>query len=121
VEWLGEVATTFSVVQKKIRPNSRSREAPHNQTVSARLLQLRSLFGIQSLLKSTGKSLFILKSVFNFEMSSLNIATLPRINRDALAAQLKAGTTPAKLAIIDVRDSGMTILNVQSYYGFYAE
>ncbi|KAJ5814269.1 uncharacterized protein N7503_001019 [Penicillium pulvis] len=38
-------------------------------------------------------------------MSSLNIATLPRINRDALAAQLKAGTTPAKLAIIDVRDS----------------
>ncbi|KAJ5635111.1 uncharacterized protein N7484_008424 [Penicillium longicatenatum] len=38
-------------------------------------------------------------------MSSLNIATLLRINRDALAALLKAGTTPAKLAIIDVRDS----------------
>ncbi|KAJ5725644.1 Rhodanese-like protein [Penicillium malachiteum] len=38
-------------------------------------------------------------------MSSLNIATLPRISRDALAAQLKAGTTPAKLVIIDVRDS----------------
>ncbi|KAJ6032227.1 Rhodanese-like domain-containing protein [Penicillium herquei] len=38
-------------------------------------------------------------------MSSLNIATLPRISRDALAALLKDGTTPAKLAIIDVRDS----------------
>jgi hypothetical protein len=47
-------------------------------------------------------------------MSSLNIATLPRINRDALAALLKAGTTPAKLAIIDVRDSGMMIPNAQS-------
>ncbi|KAJ5711465.1 hypothetical protein N7488_005621 [Penicillium malachiteum] len=38
-------------------------------------------------------------------MSSLNIATLPRISRDALAALLQAGTTPARLAIIDVRDS----------------
>ncbi|KAJ5281675.1 Rhodanese-like protein [Penicillium angulare] len=38
-------------------------------------------------------------------MSSINITTLPRINRDALAATLQAGTTPAKLAIIDVRDS----------------
>ncbi|KAJ5113250.1 Rhodanese-like protein [Penicillium angulare] len=38
-------------------------------------------------------------------MSSINIATLPRISRDALAAILQAGTTPAKLAIIDVRDS----------------
>ncbi|KAJ5642046.1 hypothetical protein N7490_006046 [Penicillium lividum] len=38
-------------------------------------------------------------------MSSLNIATLPRIDRDALAALLQAGPGPAKLAIIDVRDS----------------
>ena len=40
-------------------------------------------------------------------MSSITIATLPRISRDALAALLQAGSTPATLAIIDVRDSGM--------------
>lgn len=41
------------------------------------------------------------------KMSSINLATLKYMNRDALAAILQAGTTPAKLAIIDVRDSGI--------------
>ena len=50
------------------------------------------------------------------KMSSLNIATLPRISRDALAALLQAGTTPAKLAIIDVRDSGMARFYVQNSF-----
>ncbi|KAJ5143715.1 uncharacterized protein N7515_002502 [Penicillium bovifimosum] len=36
-------------------------------------------------------------------MSSISIATLPRMGRDALAALL--GTEPTNLAIIDVRDS----------------
>lgn len=37
-------------------------------------------------------------------MSSISIATLPRMGRDALAALLR--TEPTNLAIIDVRDSG---------------
>lgn len=40
-------------------------------------------------------------------MSALTVASLPRISREALAAVLQGGSTPAKLAIIDVRDSGM--------------
>lgn len=44
-------------------------------------------------------------------MSLINLATLKYIDRDALAALVIAGstTTPAKLAIIDVRDSGIAI------------
>ncbi|PYH39255.1 phosphatase YCH1 [Aspergillus neoniger CBS 115656] len=38
-------------------------------------------------------------------MSSITIATLPRISRDALSALLLSTSTPGKLAIIDVRDS----------------
>ncbi|KAL4889377.1 Rhodanese-like domain-containing protein [Aspergillus ambiguus] len=38
------------------------------------------------------------------DMSSITIATLPRMSRDALSALL-LGSTPSKLAIIDVRDS----------------
>ncbi|RAL03446.1 phosphatase YCH1 [Aspergillus ibericus CBS 121593] len=38
-------------------------------------------------------------------MSSITIATLPRISRDALSALLLSTSTPSKLAIIDVRDS----------------
>ena len=38
-------------------------------------------------------------------MSSISIATLPRMGRDALAALLSTDE-PANLAIIDVRDSG---------------
>jgi Cdc25 family phosphatase len=40
-------------------------------------------------------------------MSSISIATLPRMSRDILAALLLSGTTSDQLAIIDVRDSGM--------------
>lgn len=40
-------------------------------------------------------------------MSSLTIASLPRISREGLAGLLSTGPTPARLAIIDVRDSGM--------------
>ncbi|CAI7585849.1 unnamed protein product [Penicillium bialowiezense] len=37
-------------------------------------------------------------------MSSISIATLPRMGRDALAALLSTGE-PANLAVVDVRDS----------------
>ncbi|KAE8353665.1 Rhodanese-like domain-containing protein [Aspergillus coremiiformis] len=38
-------------------------------------------------------------------MSSVTIATLPRMSRDVLSALLLSTGTPSKLAIIDVRDS----------------
>ncbi|KAL4735358.1 Rhodanese-like domain-containing protein [Aspergillus similis] len=38
-------------------------------------------------------------------MSSITIANLPRISRDALSALILSTSTPSKLAIIDVRDS----------------
>ncbi|KAB8222265.1 Rhodanese-like domain-containing protein [Aspergillus novoparasiticus] len=38
-------------------------------------------------------------------MSSITIATLPRMSRDALSALLLSTSTPSKLAIVDVRDS----------------
>ncbi|ODM17722.1 hypothetical protein SI65_06510 [Aspergillus cristatus] len=38
-------------------------------------------------------------------MPSINIATLPRMSRDALSALLLSTSTPSKLAIVDVRDS----------------
>jgi Cdc25 family phosphatase len=38
-------------------------------------------------------------------MSSITIATLPRMGRDVLAAMLSNGAS-SNLAIIDVRDSG---------------
>ncbi|PWY74541.1 Rhodanese-like protein [Aspergillus sclerotioniger CBS 115572] len=38
-------------------------------------------------------------------MSSITIATLPRISRDALSALLLSTSSPSKLAVIDVRDS----------------
>ncbi|PYH47622.1 phosphatase YCH1 [Aspergillus saccharolyticus JOP 1030-1] len=38
-------------------------------------------------------------------MSSITIASLPRMSRDALSALLLSATSPSKLAIIDVRDS----------------
>ncbi|OJK03647.1 hypothetical protein ASPACDRAFT_1863059 [Aspergillus aculeatus ATCC 16872] len=38
-------------------------------------------------------------------MSSITIATLPRMSRDALSALLLAATSPSNLAIVDVRDS----------------
>ncbi|OQE32091.1 hypothetical protein PENSTE_c001G04395 [Penicillium steckii] len=38
-------------------------------------------------------------------MSSISIATLPRMNRDALSALLKSTTEADRLAVIDVRDS----------------
>ncbi|PYI05239.1 Rhodanese-like protein [Aspergillus sclerotiicarbonarius CBS 121057] len=38
-------------------------------------------------------------------MSSITIATLPRISRDALSALLLSTSSPSNLAIIDVRDS----------------
>ncbi|KAJ5569800.1 uncharacterized protein N7459_009230 [Penicillium hispanicum] len=38
-------------------------------------------------------------------MTSITIATLPRISRDTLAALLLSSSTPAELAIVDVRDS----------------
>ncbi|KAI2787498.1 Arsenate reductase [Penicillium oxalicum] len=38
-------------------------------------------------------------------MSSISIATLPRMNRDALSALLLKGISADKLAIVDVRDS----------------
>ncbi|CAI7630453.1 Rhodanese-like domain-containing protein [Penicillium manginii] len=38
-------------------------------------------------------------------MSSISIASLPRMNRDALSALLTSTTESDKLAIIDVRDS----------------
>ncbi|KAI9037971.1 phosphatase YCH1 [Aspergillus affinis] len=38
-------------------------------------------------------------------MSSISIATLPRMSRDALSALLLSASSPSKLAIIDVRDS----------------
>ena len=41
-----------------------------------------------------------------FTMSSITIATLPRMSRDALSALLLSTSTPSKLAIVDVRDSG---------------
>ncbi|QMW35356.1 hypothetical protein G4B84_010847, partial [Aspergillus flavus NRRL3357] len=40
-----------------------------------------------------------------FTMSSITIATLPRMSRDALSALLLSTSTPSKLAIVDVRDS----------------
>lgn len=39
-------------------------------------------------------------------MSSITIATLPRMSRDVLSSLLLSTSTPSKLAIIDVRDSG---------------
>ncbi|OOF96493.1 hypothetical protein ASPCADRAFT_144983 [Aspergillus carbonarius ITEM 5010] len=39
------------------------------------------------------------------KMSSITIATLPRISRDALSALLLSTSSPSKLAVIDVRDS----------------
>ncbi|KAL2856652.1 Rhodanese-like protein [Aspergillus pseudoustus] len=38
-------------------------------------------------------------------MSTITIANLPRMTRDALSALLLSTSTPSKLAIIDVRDS----------------
>ncbi|KAE8134945.1 Rhodanese-like domain-containing protein [Aspergillus pseudotamarii] len=38
-------------------------------------------------------------------MSSITIASLPRMSRDALSALLLSTSTPSKLAIVDVRDS----------------
>ncbi|KAF7717311.1 Rhodanese-like domain-containing protein [Penicillium ucsense] len=38
-------------------------------------------------------------------MSSISIATLPRMSRDALSALLRSKTPADKLAIVDVRDS----------------
>ncbi|KAE8365184.1 Rhodanese-like domain-containing protein [Aspergillus caelatus] len=38
-------------------------------------------------------------------MSSITIATLPHMSRDALSALLLSTSTPSKLAIVDVRDS----------------
>lgn len=43
----------------------------------------------------------------SYGMSSISIATLPRMSRDALSALLKSTTGADKLAIVDVRDSGM--------------
>lgn len=41
------------------------------------------------------------------KMSTISISTLKRMSRDTLAALLQAtGTPPAKVAVIDVRDSG---------------
>lgn len=40
------------------------------------------------------------------KMSSISIATLPRMSRDVLSSLLLSTSTPSKLAIIDVRDSG---------------
>jgi hypothetical protein len=42
-------------------------------------------------------------------MSSISIANLPRMGRDALAALLLSASEPSNLAIIDVRDSGTWI------------
>lgn len=42
-------------------------------------------------------------------MSSISIATLPRMNRDALSALLLKGISADKLAIVDVRDSGESL------------
>lgn len=39
-------------------------------------------------------------------MSSINIATLPRMSRDALSALLLSTSKLSDLAIVDVRDSG---------------
>ncbi|KAK5806435.1 hypothetical protein VI817_000693 [Penicillium citrinum] len=41
----------------------------------------------------------------SYGMSSISIATLPRMSRDALSALLKSTTGADKLAIVDVRDS----------------
>ncbi|KAE8149235.1 Rhodanese-like domain-containing protein [Aspergillus avenaceus] len=38
-------------------------------------------------------------------MSSITIASLPRMSRDALSALLLSTSSPSKLAVIDVRDS----------------
>ncbi|KAL4913264.1 Rhodanese-like domain-containing protein [Aspergillus aurantiobrunneus] len=38
-------------------------------------------------------------------MSSITIATLPRMSREALSALVLSASTPSRLAIIDVRDS----------------
>jgi Cdc25 family phosphatase len=40
-------------------------------------------------------------------MSSLTIATLPRMSRDALCSLLLA-SVPTQVAVVDVRDSGGT-------------
>lgn len=48
-------------------------------------------------------------------MSSISIATLPRMGRDVLAALLSTGE-PSNLAIVDVRDSGK---QPPFYYIFY--
>lgn len=41
-------------------------------------------------------------------MSIITIGTLPRMSRDALSELLLSTSSPSKLAIIDVRDSGTT-------------
>lgn len=43
-------------------------------------------------------------------MSIITIGTLPRMSRDTLSALLLSTSSPSKLAIIDVRDSGSPLL-----------
>jgi hypothetical protein len=40
-------------------------------------------------------------------MSSINIATLPRMSREALSALLLS-SSPSNVAVVDVRDAGKT-------------
>lgn len=54
-----------------------------------------------------------LRDTLNF-MSSISIANLPHMSRDALSALLTSTTAPDKLAIIDVRDSGMIMLTTRT-------
>jgi Cdc25 family phosphatase len=49
-------------------------------------------------------------------MSSITIANLPRMSRDALSALLLSTSTPSKLAIIDVRDSGTSASYKTPFY-----
>lgn len=44
-------------------------------------------------------------------MSSINIATLPRMSREALSALLLSTGSPSNLAVVDVRDAGKTTKN----------
>lgn len=46
-------------------------------------------------------------------MSSINIATLPRMSREALSALLLSTSSVSNLAVVDVRDSGKKTQNRQ--------
>lgn len=46
-------------------------------------------------------------------MSSINIATLPRMSREALSALLLSTSSASNLAVVDVRDSGKKTQNRQ--------